>query len=214
MYTTVYVGFVLVENGYQMGSISDIMLLYNVLDFSGFNLDLFGQPVMAHFCALRSMPAQLQNLSILYSWVCIDWRVFVYGAVVIFIFDVPDVKPLLPLCRYLNNSSRNIMNRYGLSVSPWMVPLWIGIGFVVPKFSLVNIVDEFTQMFPINVTASTRYLRSFIIARSWAWSRDPNAFLKSIYNMQICGFVRFASSRAAMIHCICLAMLLFAQNLS
>ena len=35
-------------------------------------------------------------------------------------------------------------------------------------------------MFPIRVIESIGYPKSFIIANSRGWSRDPNAFLKSM----------------------------------
>ena len=76
-------------------------------------------------------------------------------------------------------------NKYGLNVSPWMVPLCIGIGFVLPKWSPVNIVVDCEYIFPMRATASVGYPRSFIMARSLAWSRESNGFLKSIYSMYI-----------------------------
>lgn len=53
----------------------------------------------------------------------------------------------------------------------------------MPQCSPVNVVVEFELIFPISVTASSGYPRSFIIARSRAWSRKPNAFLKSMYRI-------------------------------
>ena len=53
-------------------------------------------------------------------------------------------------------------------------------------------------MFPIKVTASSGYPRSFVIANSLAWSREPKAFLKSIYSRYMSWFVNFASSSASM----------------
>ena len=38
-------------------------------------------------------------------------------------------------------------------------------------------------MFPIKVTASSEYPKSLVTANSLAWSRDPNAFFKSIYSI-------------------------------
>jgi hypothetical protein len=104
---------------------------------------------MAHFCTPKSIPAHLQNLSSLFSCVCIDWRLFVitarssaYTADLMVSFDVPNVYQFLPLCSHLSNGSKNIRNKYVLRVSPWMVPLWMGIGFVLPKCSSVNVVVE------------------------------------------------------------------------
>jgi hypothetical protein len=66
-------------------------------------------------------------------------------------------------------------------VSPWIVPCCIGIGAILPKYPLENIVVEKEYMLPPNCTASNGYPRSYIIASSLVWSRDPKAFLKSIY---------------------------------
>ena len=46
-----------------------------------------------------------------------------------------------------------------------------------------------------------------MIARGRAWSIDLKAFLKSIYMMYISWFVNLASSGAAIMVCICLALL-------
>ena len=51
-------------------------------------------------------------------------------------------------------------------------------------------------MFPIRVTASSGYPRSFVMANSLAWSREPKAFLKSMYNKYMSWFVNLASSSA------------------
>ena len=51
------------------------------------------------------------------------------------VLDVPNVYPLLPRCIHLRSGSRKIINKYGLKVSPCMVPLWIGMGLVYPKYS-------------------------------------------------------------------------------
>ena len=45
------------------------------------------------------------------------------------------------------------------------------------------------------------------MASSLAWSRDPNAFLKSMYRRYIFWFVNLASSKAAMSSCNCLDVL-------
>ena len=63
-----------------------------------------------------------------------------YAAELIVNWDVPNVYPLFPVCSHLSSGSRNIRKRYGLSVSPCIVPLCIGMGFVLPKCSPVNMV--------------------------------------------------------------------------
>ena len=117
------------------------------LNVFSFVFDLFGHPVIAHFGTPRSIPAHSQYLSSLFSWFCIDCRLFemiakssAYAAELMVSLDVPSVYPFLPLCNHLSNGSKNIRNRYGLSVSPCMGPLCIGIGSVLPKCSPVNIV--------------------------------------------------------------------------
>ena len=47
-------------------------------------------------------------------------------------------------------------NKYGLNVSPWIVvPLCIGIDFVFPKCSPVNIVVDCEYILPAKDTTST-----------------------------------------------------------
>jgi len=79
---------------------------------------------------------------------------------------VPNVYPFFPLCSQRSSGSKNMKNRYGLNVSPWMGPLCIGIGSIFPKCSPVNIVLDCEYIFPTKVTASTGYPRSLIMARS------------------------------------------------
>ena len=67
-------------------------------------------------------------------------------------------------------------------------------------------------MFPIRVTASSGYPRSFVIANSLAWSREPKAFLKLMYNRYMSWFVNFASSSVAMRSWSCLDVFLSALN--
>ena len=117
------------------------------LNVSGLVFFLFGHPVMAHFDTPRSIPAHSQYLSNLFSCIWIECNLVVmaakssaYAAELIVILDVPKVYPFLPLCSHLSNGSRNIKNRYGLSVSPCIVPRCMGIGFVLPKCSPVNMV--------------------------------------------------------------------------
>ena len=95
------------------------------MNVSGFVFYLFGQPVMAHFGTPRSIPAQLQYLSNLFSCVCINCRLFVitarssaYATELIVSLDVPNVYPFFPFCSHRNNGSKNIKKRYLLSVSP------------------------------------------------------------------------------------------------
>ena len=102
---------------------------------------------MAHLGTPNSIPDYSQNLSILFKCICIDSRLFAraakssaYAAELTVIFDVPNVYQFCPFCSHRNSGSKNIINKYGLSVSPCIVPLCIGIGFVFPKYSLVNIV--------------------------------------------------------------------------
>ena len=66
-----------------------------------------------------------------------------YAAELIVSLDVPNVYPLCPRCSQRSSGSKNIRKRYGLSVSPCIVPLCIGMGFVFPKCSPVNMVLEF-----------------------------------------------------------------------
>ena len=74
------------------------MVLNLGFEFSGFSLDLLGQPVMAHFCTPKSIPTHSHNLSSLFNCVCSDLRLFIiaarssaYAAELMVSFDVPNV---------------------------------------------------------------------------------------------------------------------------
>ena len=56
----------------------------------------------------------------------------------------------------------------------------MGIGKVLPKCSPVNMVEDCEYIFSMRLMESVGYLRSFIMARSLAWSMEPKAFLKSM----------------------------------
>ena len=51
--------------------------------------------------------------------------------------------PLCPRCNQRSSGFKNIRKMYGLSVLPCIVPFCIGMRFVFPKCSPVNIVLEF-----------------------------------------------------------------------
>ena len=96
----------------------------------GFILDLLGHPVTAYLDIPRFIPGHSQNLSNLFSCACNDFSLLAivakssaYAADVIFTFDVPKVYPLSPYCSHLRRGSKNIINKYGLKVSPYIVPL-------------------------------------------------------------------------------------------
>jgi hypothetical protein len=104
------------------------------------------------------------------------------------------------------------MNRYGLSVSPCIVPLWMWIGFVCPTCLPVYIVVELVYMLPTSSIASREYPRSSMIVRTCGWLMDPNAFLKSMYSMYMSWFVSLASSSIAISVCICLVVFFSCLN--
>lgn len=60
-------------------------------------------------------------------------RSFDYIIKLILILDVPKVYPLFPHCNHFSSPSRNMMNRNGMRVSPFIVPLWIAMGYVLLK---------------------------------------------------------------------------------
>ena len=132
-----------------MVSICYICSLDWALNVFWFNLDLFGHPVIAHFGIPRSIPAHSQNLSNLFSCICIDVSLFaiiarlsVYAAKFIVILDVPNVYPFLPLSNHLDSGSTNIIKRYGLRMSPCIVPYCIDIFCILPKCYSINMVFE------------------------------------------------------------------------
>ena len=156
----------------------------------GWSLDLFGHPVTAHLGIPRSIHVHAQNLSSLLSWVysvssllAIAARSSAYAADEILTLDVPKMYLLFPCYSHLRRSSRNMINRYGLRVFPCMVPLWMGIGKVLPKCSLVNMVEDCEYTFPMRSMESLGYPRSFIMDKSLVWSFEPKTFLKSMYKI-------------------------------
>ena len=62
-------------------------------------------------------------------------RSFAYIAEFIVILDVPNEYPYFPFCNQFRSGSRSIMNKYGLKVSPWIVPLCIGILYLTKVFT-------------------------------------------------------------------------------
>jgi hypothetical protein len=100
------------------------------LNVSGVILDLLGAPVMAHFGMLRSILAHILNFWILFVCSCmafillvIDAKLSAYVAALSWILEVRNRYPIWSLCNHYNSGSRNSINRYGLSVSPCIVPL-------------------------------------------------------------------------------------------
>ena len=90
--------------------------------------------MIVHFVISRSILAHPQYFSNLSSWGCKDVSLFAiitrpsaYVAIFIVILDVPSVYLFLSLCNQRRSHSKNIMNRYGLGMSPWIVLLCIGI---------------------------------------------------------------------------------------
>ena len=68
----------------------------------------------------------------------------------IVVFEVLKVHSRLSLSNHLNNSFRKKKKRYGLRVSPCIVPLWMEIGFVFVKCMPMNVVQKVAYMLPIN----------------------------------------------------------------
>ena len=106
------------------------MAWIKALNVVGWSLDFFGHPITAHLDIPRFIPAHSQNLSSLLSCICnvssllaIAARSSAYVANEILTLDVPKVYPLFPCCSHLRSGSRNMINRYGLRVSPCIVPL-------------------------------------------------------------------------------------------
>ena len=81
--------------------------------------------MIAHFVIPKSIHVHSQYFSSLFSWGCSDVNLFAiiarssaYATEFIVILDVPSVYPFFPLCNQHRSGSRNIMNKYGLRVSP------------------------------------------------------------------------------------------------
>jgi hypothetical protein len=105
--------------------------------------------VTAHLRIPKSILAHLQNLSILFSWVWRDVTLLAkaakslaYAAEFILVLEVLKVYPLFFYCNQRNSDSKIIINRYGLKVSPCMIPLCTGISCVLPKYSPIYVVVD------------------------------------------------------------------------
>jgi hypothetical protein len=77
-----------------------------------------------------------------------------YAAEVILVLEVLKVYPLFPLSSHRKSGSRKIINRYGLSMSPCIVSIYMGIGCVLPKYSLMYVVVNCEWISPINAIVS------------------------------------------------------------
>ena len=105
--------------------------------------------MIAHLGMPKSIPAHLQNLSILFSWI---WRDVIlldraakssaYGPEYILVLEVLKVYPVFLFCSHRRNGFRKIINRYGHSVSPCMVSFCMEIGYVLPKYSPMYVVVD------------------------------------------------------------------------
>ena len=133
------------------------LLLYAILyvwmyalNISGIILDFFGTPVMAYLEILRSIPAHVLNFWILFicsftafTLFVIDAKLFAYAAALSWVLKVWNTYPIWSLCNHCNSDLRNNMNKYGLRVSPYIVPLWMCIGLVLSKNFPTYILVEF-----------------------------------------------------------------------
>ena len=86
--------------------------------------------VTTQLCIPMSIPVHLQNLSNLFSSIYNDFNLLAnvvkssaYAADEILTLDVPKVYLLSPCCNHLRRGSKNVINRYGLRVSPCIIPL-------------------------------------------------------------------------------------------
>ena len=84
-------------------------------------------------------------------------KLFAYATELSVCCDVLSLYPRLPLFSHLSSGYSDMIKRYGLSVSPCMVPLCMWIGLVLPKCDPKNVVDEMEYMFPIRLMASRGY---------------------------------------------------------
>jgi hypothetical protein len=105
---------------------------------------------MAHLGMPNSIFAHWQNLCILFNCGCMDLMLLVimarssaYAVAFIVYYDVLSLYHRFLYSSHLNRGSKNIIKRYGLSVSPCMVLLCMCTSFVLPKCVPKNLVDEF-----------------------------------------------------------------------
>ena len=114
----------------------DWMYALNVLDLS---FDLLGHFVMTHFERLRSISdhSVIFCSLIMWGWMCcilsdIMARSSAYAVVVHVDVDVFKWYPMLFFFSQRSRDYMNIINKYGLRVSPCMVPRLIVIGCIIP----------------------------------------------------------------------------------
>lgn len=107
---------------------------------------------------LRSILAHSEYLLSLFDGVWRDvnllastTRSFAYAMELSLVSEVLNACMLLPLCNPLS-----VIKRYGLRISPCMVPLWMGMGCVLPKCYLIIMVVDWEYILPIIAMASWR----------------------------------------------------------
>ena len=104
-----------------------------------------------------------------------------YAVVVHMIVEVLKWYPILFFSNQRSSDSKNMINKYGLRISPCMVLRLISIRGLVPKIVLVKDVVEFLYMLLTISTASMGKPMSSMRTSSRAWSMKPKALQKSIY---------------------------------
>ena len=107
------------------------------LKVAGFSLELLGHPVIAHLERLRSICDHCGYFCslVIWGWICLMLSVIMakssaYAVVVYVALDVLKWYPMSSFSSHLKRGSRKMINRYGLSVSPWIVPRLMLIGGV------------------------------------------------------------------------------------
>ena len=131
------------------------------LNVFGLSFDLLGHPVIAYFARLRSISDHSANFCslVIWGWTCCILLVIMakssaYAVVEHVDVDVLKWYPRLSFSSHRSRGSKKMRNRYGLRVSPCMVPRLIFIWGVVPKMLPVKDVVEFSYMLPTISTAS------------------------------------------------------------
>ena len=188
MYAQVCVSFILGQRGEGLFFNIISWACMQTFDTYGLSLDLLGLLVMAHLVNFRSRCDHSENFCSL--WMCgylfdnlsvMMTRSSTQVVALHVIVEVLKWYSMLFFPNHRKSGSRKMMKRYGLIVSPCIVPMVIKISGVAPKQLPWKEVVEFMQRLPVHSPVSLGQPRSSIRASNLAWSMKPKAFLKSMY---------------------------------
>ena len=188
MYAQVCMSFILGQCGEGLLFNRIFWACMQTFNTCGLSLDLLGLLVMAHLVNFRSRCDHSENFCSLWICGCLFTKLSVMMArlstqvmVSHVVVEVLKWYPMLFFPNHRKSGSRKMMKRYGLIVSPCIVPMLIRINGMAPKWLPWKEVVEFMQRLPISSPMFLGQPRSSIRASNLAQSMKPKRFLKSMY---------------------------------